>query len=491
MIISKSDYLKYYQCPKALWLYKNRKELIPADYDESKAGVVLSGAAVEEEAYKLFPDGVRINRRGFKDAIEETTRLVLAKTPVIFQPSFWSEDLYSRADIIKYVPADNTWEIYEVKSATSLKKEYLPDVAFQKITLEAAGLKVSKAFVIYINKDYVRQGAVEPAKLFLTADVTALVNGLIDKTRFAIEDMGKLIGEGEEPQVRIVKQCEDPYPCMFIGYCWRAIPAHSIYNVYFNAETINEMLDRGIVELADVPAGVIVKPKYARYHRALKEDRIRINKNAIRKELDHYRYPLYFLDYETNSPAVPMFDDYRPYQRIIFQYSLHVLEKPGGELKHYAYLDDKPGDPSPRLAAKLKGEVGKDGSVIAWFKIFEEGCNREMGERYPAYAKFFESVNGRLLDLMDFFAKGYYVDKDFYGSASLKKVLPVIAPHLSYEELNIREGLAASASWPKITGGDLKAGEREELKSDMLAYCKLDTLAMVEIFRILNKLTGE
>jgi len=491
MIISKSDYIKYYQCAKCLWLYKNRKDYIPEDYDEGKAGLMANGAAVEEEAYKLFPDGIRVESRGFKEALNETDHLVKEKTPVIFQPSFWSEDLYSRADIIKYNPGDNTWEIYEVKSATSLKKEYLPDVAFQKIALEAAGLKVSKVFVIYVNKDYVRRGEIEPAEFLVREDVTALAESLKTKTGFAIEDMFKLIKEKEEPRVRIVQQCQDPYPCLFLGYCWRDIPKHSIYNVYFNAETINQLLDRGIVDLMDVPAGVIVKEKYARYHRALKEDRIRVNKNAIRQELDHYRYPLYFLDYETYSPAVPMFDNYRPYQRIIFQYSLHVQEKPGGGLKHYAYLDDKAGDPSLRLAAKLKGEIGEGGSVIAWFKIFEEGCNREMGERYPEYAEFFQSVNGRLLDLMDFFAKGYYVDKNFYGSASLKKVLPVIAPHLSYEELNIREGLAASESWPKITGGFLKTGEREELKSDMLAYCKLDTLAMVEIFRILDKLAGE
>lgn len=489
MIISKSDYIKYGQCPKCLWLYKNRKELIPQDLEASKAGAVETGQAVEDMAYGLFPDGVRVAGRGFKEAIDETDRLIREKTPAIFQASFWAEDLYCRCDIIKHNAGDNTWDIYEVKSATGLKKEYLSDATFQMIALTAAGLKVGCVFIIYVNKDYVRQGPLVPEKFLITEDITQAAAGLADKTRFAIEDMFELVKQREEPVVRIVKQCRDPYPCMFIDYCWRGIPPHSIYNVYPDAETINGLLDRGIVDLADVPAGVIVKDKYVRYRKAVKEDKISIKKGAIRRELARYRHPLYFLDYETNSPAVPLFDNYRPYQRIIFQYSLHVQKKPGGELKHYEYLDDSPGDPARRLAAKLAAEIGPNGSVIAWYKTFEEGCNKEMGEGYGEFAGFFKSVNRRLLDLMDFFAKGYYVDKNFYGSASLKKVLPVVAPELSYEALNIREGLAASASWPALVNGGLSPDEQAGLRSDLLAYCKLDTYAMVEIYRILNELS--
>ncbi len=488
MIISKSDYIKYYQCAKALWLYKNRKDLIPEDYEASMAGAIANGAAVEEQAYKLFPGGVRVKDRGFKEGAAETTRLVLAKTPVIIQASFWNNDLYCRADIIKHNPEDDSWDIYEVKSATRVKKEYLPDVTFQKLALEAAGLKVGRVHIIHVNRDYVRQGEIDPGRFLITADVTAEVDRRSAKADFDIKDMFELVGKRDEPRVRIIKQCRDPYPCMFIPYCWQNVPDHSIYNVYLNTETIKRLLGQGIVDLADVPAGVIVKEKYNRYQTALKEDKIIVNQDAIRAELDNYRYPLYFLDYETNSPGVPLFDHYRPYQRIVFQYSLHVVESLGAKARHFEYLDDEPGDPGPRLCAKLSREIGDNGSVIAWFKNFEAGCNREMGERYPEYAKFFDNVNGRLLDLMEFFSKGYYVDKDFFGSASLKKVMPVFVPHLSYEELNISEGMAASESWPLLVNGGLEPGERRELRCDMLAYCGLDTFGLVEIFNKLSEI---
>lgn len=488
MIVSKSDYIKYYQCPKTLWLYKNRKDLIPEDFDEQMAGVLANGQAIEDEAYKLFPEGVAIPQRGFKEGVDKTTNMILDKTPAIFQASFWNNDLYCRSDIIRHNPEDNTWDIYEVKSATKIKPEYIPDLAFQKICLLEAGLKVNKTYVIYVNKEYVKQGEIEPEKFFITGDVTEQVDALIKEIQGNIKKIFGLIKEKEEPQVRIVKQCKNPYPCMFIDYCWKDIPEHNIYNVYPSEKEIHRLLDDNIIDLSDIPPGVITRDKYKKYYEAHKADKVLVDKFAIKAEIAKYEYPLYYLDYETNSPGIPIFDGYRPYQRMTFQYSLHVQEKPGGEVKHYEYLADKDEDPSPGLAESLNKLIGPTGSVIAWYMSFEAGCNSEMGERYPEYAEFFESVNSRLLDLMEFFSNGYYVDKGFFGSASLKKVLPVFVPHLSYDDLNIQEGMEASDSWPELIAKNQNEQEKKNLKNDMLKYCELDTFAMVEIFRILNEL---
>ena len=452
------------------------------------AGALASGQAVEDIASKLFPQAVSVPSGRFQEGIDKTTKLILDKAPVIFQASFWNNDLYCRSDIIKHNPEDNTFDIYEVKSATKVKPEYIPDLAFQKTALREAGLKVKNTYVIHVNNEYVRQGEIEPEKFLITEDVTDKVNNFLEEIRENIDKIYNLIKQKEEPKVRIVKQCYNPYPCMFIDYCWQDIPKHSIYNVYPSEAEINRLLDDNIVDLADVPAGVITRDKYKKYYEAHKADKVLINKEAIRVELKKYEYPLYFLDYETNSPGIPKYDKYRPYQRMTFQYSLHVQEKPGGELKHYEYLADKNEDPSPGLAESLRKLIGPKGSVVAWYKGFEAGCNTEMGERYLEHAAFFADINSRLLDLMEFFSNGYYVDKGFFGSASLKKVLPVFVPHLSYQELNIQEGMAASDSWPVLIGNDLNEQEKKDLKSDMLKYCELDTFAMVEIFRVLSEL---
>ena len=202
----------------------------------------------------------------------------------------------------------------------------------------------------------------------------------------------------------------------------------------------------------------------------------------------HLEYPLYFLDYETFSPAIPLFDGYKPYQRIVFQYSLHILESPGAKPNHFQYLSTQIEDPTAELAESLQKVVSKKGNFISWNKSFEMGCNSEMCARYRKHEEFLESVNGRMYDLMQCFRKGYYVHRDFKGKCSIKNVLPVLVPKLSYKTLKIQEGGTASESWVKVTDPKISRAERDQLASDMLAYCRLDTLAMVEILDVLNKL---
>ncbi len=173
---------------------------------------------------------------------------------------------------------------------------------------------------------------------------------------------------------------------------------------------------------------------------------------------------------------------------MVFQYSLHVKKSPKAELTHYQYLSTKIKDPTNELAESLFEAIGKQGNVIAWSKSFEAGCNNEMRTRCRKHADFFESINNRIYDLMQPFKKGYYVHKDFKGSASIKKVLPVLVPELSYKALNIQEGGTASESWLKVANPEIPQAERNQTAQDMLAYCRLDTLAMAKILEVLNKL---
>ncbi|MEI6288359.1 MAG: DUF2779 domain-containing protein, partial [bacterium] len=179
---------------------------------------------------------------------------------------------------------------------------------------------------------------------------------------------------------------------------------------------------------------------------------------------------------------------YRPYQRMTFQYSLHVLEAPGGALKHYAYLAKDWKDPSRELAKDLREKITTKGTVIAWNMSFEKGCNSEMAERYPEFLLFFEDINNRMFDLMQTFKKGYYVHKDFHGSASIKKVLPVLVPELSYADLNIHEGGTASNKWGEMIKLETPQEVKDSIYENLLKYCELDTLAMVRILDKLMKL---
>ena len=482
-MLTKSDFVKFIQCPKFLWLYKHRKDLLPEEVDKNLQRIFDEGYEVETYAYKLFPEGVSAQLNGFKESISRTKELMEEKTPVVFQPTVSGEELFCRADIIKLNEDGESWDIYEVKSATAVKDINIHDLSFQKICFEDCGFKIRKIHIIFLNNQYVRQGEIEPEKLFKIEDITEQVEYITEQVEPEIEQALNITKGKDEPDIRILKQCNTPYECTFLDYCWENIPKNSIYSIAggLTEAKLNMLLDEGVLEIKDIPEGIVTSTAGLRHYHAEKHNKIHIELENIKEEIEQLEYPLYFLDYETFAPGIPLFDGYRPWQRMVFQYSLHIQEKPGGEIRHHAYLAKDWEDPSSGLAADLKKRIGSKGSVVVWCAWFEKGCNTEMGQRYPEYTSFFGDLNERAFDLMQIFKKGYYVHKDFHGSASLKKVLPVLIPGLSYQDLNIQEGMTASNSWRDMIDEKTDKDIKEKIYNDLLKYCALDTLAMVDI----------
>ena len=108
-----------------------------------------------------------------------------------------------------------------------------------------------------------------------------------------------------------------------------------------------------------------------------------------------------------------------------------------------------------------------------------------MAKMFPDKAEFLVDLNDRMVDLEDVF-KTAYVDAGFDGSTSIKKVLPVICPDLSYKDLDVQDGSSAMEAWERMIKAE--AEEADRISSALLSYCELDTFAMVEIYRFLTKL---
>jgi hypothetical protein len=79
---------------------------------------------------------------------------------------------------------------------------------------------------------------------------------------------------------------------------------------------------------------------------------------------------------------------------------------------------------------------------------------------------------------------------DFEGSWSIKKVLPVLVPGLTYEGRAVSDGSDAQAAWDRAIHLD-DVPEKDALLQDIRAYCELDTFAMVEILRVLRGFAGD
>ena len=210
-----------------------------------------------------------------------------------------------------------------------------------------------------------------------------------------------------------------------------------------------------------------------------------IHVQKIAHELAALSYPMYFLDYETFAGAIPLWDGIRP-----FQYSVHVLDKPGGTLAHHGYLAEGTDYPVKKLLAKLAVDIGPVGSVIVWNKSFEMGCNDAMGFLHPEFADFLRGVNARVYDLMEIFGHTWYTHPDFRGSVSIKKVLPVLVPELSYKNLGIGEGLTAQIRWMKAARGLAAPEVARQTYDHLIEYCGQDTLAMVRIYEVLTRVVA-
>jgi len=212
-----------------------------------------------------------------------------------------------------------------------------------------------------------------------------------------------------------------------------------------------------------------------------------VDKEAIQDFLSSLQYPLYYLDFETIGPAVPLFDGLRPYQDIPFQFSVHVVQDEKSPPVHYSYLARGTDDPRPALLAELQKVLGDSGSIIAYHKGFEEGLFRDLAEAFPKYNDWIDQVCSRLVDLLVPFRNFDYYHPAQKGSASLKAVLPAITGR-GYEDLDIADGQLASITFLAATYGDMPEEKRKKVMSDLEKYCDRDTEGMIWIVEKLSEL---
>lgn len=492
MTLSKTDYILYRECPKNTWYKIHKPELYyESELSEFEKAIIETGNEVELIARQLFPTGILIEGRD-KTAQDLTKKYLDEKRPTIFQPVFIVDGFLAALDILK-LNDDGTYSIYEVKATNDIDdKAHYHDLTFQYNIMKKLGYKVSSAHLIHLNSEYVRSGELDIIKLFTIEDVTTAVE---DLSEYVLNEMDQAL-----QYVTPDKEPNGPCCCIYKGrsrHCSTfkhsnpQVPAygvHDISRIGISKAKLQEMIDVSIFDLKDVPDHIKLSDTQRNQIDAHVLDRILIHKDKIAEEFEALTFPLYFLDYETFPCAVPRYDGFSPYQQIPFQYSLFVLDSEDAEPRHFEYLCTDPCDPSNLFAESLEKNIGKTGSIIVWNKRFECKINEELGIRLPGHKALMEAVNGRVYDLMDVFGKQYYVHKDFKGKTSIKSILPVIVPELSYKKLGIQEGGTASQSWNEMISENTTKDRKKQIAADLKEYCKLDTYAMYAIWSALNKI---
>lgn len=491
MHLSKSLYTKGIQCLKALWLKKYKPSVLTPP-DEQAQAIFETGNIVGDLACQLFPDGKEVPYTTNYDEMISTTREFLDEgVSNIYEATFNFDRILIMVDILKV--EDDGVSIYEVKSSTEVKDIYLHDVSIQYYVLQNLGFSIKNASVVHINNEYVRGESLELDKLFKIVDVTSEVQSLQSNIPSILKEFETYLEDKvNEPDIDIGKHCNKPYECDAKNYCWkvqRQIPDYSIFNIFnLGGKKQVELYNQGIIDIEDIPEDFDMTANQAQAVENYKSKANHIDKENIKAFLENLTYPIYHLDFETYQQAIPQFKGIKPFEQIPFQYSLHIEYEDGTPI-HKEYLSEDSIDSRYELAQKLCEDIPSDVTVLAYNMSFEKGVIKRLANLFPDLSPHLLAIHENMQDLMIPFQKKWYVTPSMQGSYSIKYVLPALVPEFekAYKELEgVQNGSQAMNAFANLS--KLREEEKEKMRTSLLEYCKLDTLAMV---KILNKLKGE
>ena len=292
------------------------------------------------------------------------------------------------------------------------------------------------------------------------------------------------LGQPDEPDFPMGRQCSDPWPCGFAGYCASEAPRIE-YPVQWlpraTSKGLRQLFEEGVTDMRDVPDDLLNERQLRVKAHTLAGQRY-FDAAGAKQALSGSGLPAYFLDFETIQFAVPVWKGTRPYQQIPFQFSVHRLSRTG-KLEHQGFLDLSGSDPSKAFAEALIAACGERGPVFVYNAPFENTRIKELAERYPRLRRDLLAIVERVVDLRPVAEKHFY-HPDQQGSWSIKKVLPAVAPDLKYEDLDgVQDGGMAMAAYLEAIHPETSATRKAQIEAQLTRYCELDTYAMVRLWQ--------
>ena len=475
---SKSKLLPLRHCPKRLWLEVHRPDL-REDSAATQASFQV-GFQVGDIAQRLYdPEGlgavIDVATEGFDAAFKRSTELLNSTNQPIFEAGFSAGGALAFADVMLPVNENGTkvWRMVEVKSATSVKDYHRDDAAVQAFIALTAGVPLQSIALAHIDSSWTYPGDDDYRGLLKENDLTAEAFSRTDEVKAWIAQAQSVDALPSEPEMAIGAHCDTPYACGFYDYCSRNEPKAqypAYWLPYFGAKA-QQLAQQGVIDLTDVD-DKLLNAKQQRVKNHTLSGTVFFDSVGAAADLAVHSLPAYFLDFETIQFAVPIWKGTRPYQQNTFQFSLHTLSE-SGQLEHTDFLDISGKDPSESFAQTLIEVCGTSGPVYVYNAAFETSRMSELAVRYPQFRNALLAINARVVDLLPIARERYYHPSQ-QGSWSIKKVLPAV----------VQDGGMAMDAFLEAIHPDTLIERKEEIKKQLLAYCKLDTYAMVRLWQV-------
>jgi hypothetical protein len=470
--LTKSRYLTGIGNPREMWFEAHGS----SSPDVGEQWRLRQGQLVGELARHQFPEGTFVGGPLQEEHLQPGEPL--------FEVTVQDGPMLARIDVLRPHPA-GSWILTEVKSSTlgqrASEKEAKRDLAFQLTLLERLELDVAWAEVMHLNPDHTRPGQ---KPLFRTTKLEDGQENYVEEVLENAPRLSEVLSRPEPPSLwpsRECNSCDCPEKC-------HDLPEHSIFTLpNLHWSHMEDIIAEGKATLNEVSGHPHLKPRHERYIEAVRSGEPYVDEPAIRDALAELNAPIHFFDFEAIDYALPKFGGTSPWQKIPFQYSLHVLRQ-DGTVGHREFLHDGNGDPRPALVESMLADVEPEGSIVVYHDTFEEKRLEELRDAFPGRADDLQGMIERLWDQAEVFTWDF-IHPEQQGSWSLKNVLPVFAPDLAYDDLDIRHGMAAVVKYAEMVASD-SGEDQANLRNQLLEYCERDTYAMVQIHRGLRELVG-
>jgi len=486
-VLSKSTFLRGLQCSKSLYLYKNFIQLRDQPSTEQKA-IFNRGNKVGLLAQQFFPGGVDATPSPRSDnmaAVAKTKQLIEQGVTIIYEAAFQHRGVLAILDIL--VQEEGIWYAYEVKSSTKITQTYLLDASLQFWVITNSGLPLADFSLMYINNQYVRNGEINVKELFAVKSVkeTVLKNQSFIDEKVIINL--EVISTKQMPVIGIGEHCFIPYTCDFMGTCWKNIPPHSVFEITGISKADQfQLYKSGYSTIIEIPKQNVLDKNANIHIQAFKSRQTVIHKREISEFLHLIHYPLFFMDFESFMPAIPIFDKTKAYQHIPFQYSLHLKTTNVAPLQHLEFLAEQGIDPRKAFLEQLLKDTETAKTILVYDALMERNILGGLKKEFPEYTSEIDLRLSRIVDLMQPFTERHFYHPDMKNSVSIKNILPALVPELTYSNLMISSGSIAMTAFEQLQR-ETDLFKIIEIREQLLAYCKMDTLAMVKIFEVLER----
>lgn len=476
--VSKTSFIKFEQCRKAFYLYKNHPYLRDKISLEKQA-TFKRGHIVGELAQSLFPGGIDVSKQtsNTEGAVALTKKLVLDLENVIYEAAFIYDQVLIYVDIL--VLEDGKYTAYEVKSSLKISEVYVLDACLQYYVLKNSLPSLNNFYLVTLNGDYTLKDQLEITKLFKKRSIKTDGEKNLEFFKHRINEANLTLEMNKVPDIPVGPHCFRPYHCDFMGTCWKDQNGeNSLFNLPFlSKDKIFELQAEGIRNIQQIKEDAVENPRIKKALKSIMEGKPEVERDHILDFISTVKEPFCAIDLEVWNPAIPQLQGTSPFSQLPFLYCIYHTDHQDHFLTEYAIDNRK------EFAEHLIRSTERYRSLLVYDKSLEDQVLNSLKRELPELSSELEIVRSKFTDISKIITDMHYYHPDFKNSFSLKTTCDALKLEVSYGTVN--SGMEAAHYFEVMrNSGDLI--EKQELSERLIEYCMNDAKAAYLLFEFLK-----